>query len=183
MDKSSKQRVILIAVTIGILLSLNYAIYEKEALKREGSTFYLKLVPVDPRSLMQGDYMRLRYAVENEAYKATGEVRKRGFMVLSLDPSGVASFDRFHMDSALAENEVLVKYVHKRRRVEIKPDSFMFQEGNARYYTPAVYGVFKAPPPDRPGRPLLVGLAGEDMKIIDPGDGLTVPGQVNTPGR
>ena len=47
-----------------MLAVFNVAIYRNERLLASGETLYLELAPVDPRSLMQGDYMRLRYAVE-----------------------------------------------------------------------------------------------------------------------
>ncbi|MFX7329222.1 GDYXXLXY domain-containing protein, partial [Acinetobacter baumannii] len=34
---------------------------QKEMLLKEGQLVLLPLAPVDPRSLMQGDYMALRY--------------------------------------------------------------------------------------------------------------------------
>ena len=38
---------------------------ERQGLLRNGRTVYLELAPVDPRSLLQGDYMALNYAVMN----------------------------------------------------------------------------------------------------------------------
>ncbi|MFT6791681.1 MAG: hypothetical protein ACJA04_000891 [Cellvibrionaceae bacterium] len=51
--------------TPGVILSilvlgvLNYGIYQKQKIKDHGEIVLLELAPVDPRSLMQGDYMRL----------------------------------------------------------------------------------------------------------------------------
>ena len=58
-----------LAVLLGlvILLLVNRAIWDKEQQLRDGRVVLLALAPVDPRSLMQGDYMRLRYAVETDA--------------------------------------------------------------------------------------------------------------------
>ena len=57
-------------VNLIILLGLfNNSILQKEELLSNGQLILLELVPVDPRSLMQGDYMRLRYAIsENNDY-------------------------------------------------------------------------------------------------------------------
>ena len=44
-----------------ILALVNWSIAEKEKHLAEGKVVYLKLAPVDPRSLMQGDYMALRF--------------------------------------------------------------------------------------------------------------------------
>ena len=56
-------------MALGALLVLgvvNAAIVGKETIKREGDTVYLPLAPVDPRSLMQGDYMALRFTLVRE---------------------------------------------------------------------------------------------------------------------
>ncbi len=63
MKKTYFYLLVLIAV---ILAVMNTAIWQKEQILAEGETVYLKLAPVDPRSLMQGDYMRLRYAIDNQ---------------------------------------------------------------------------------------------------------------------
>ena len=43
------------------LLLYNYSIYSKEKHLRTGEIVNLELEPVDPRSLMQGDFMDLDY--------------------------------------------------------------------------------------------------------------------------
>ena len=53
-------------VGISILVAVNYAIWQKEQLLTHGKTVILALAPVDPRSLMQGDYMRLRFQAEQD---------------------------------------------------------------------------------------------------------------------
>ncbi len=40
---------------------LNFLIYKKENILKSGKTVLLKLAPRDPRSLIQGDFMSLRY--------------------------------------------------------------------------------------------------------------------------
>jgi uncharacterized membrane-anchored protein len=52
-------------VIAGLILVLgvaNYDIWQKQQIVENGQQILLKLRPVDPRSLMQGDFMRLRYA-------------------------------------------------------------------------------------------------------------------------
>ena len=58
-----------ILVAIGALLVLgavNYSILGKESVKREGVVVYLDLAPRDPRSIMQGDYMTLRFRLAQD---------------------------------------------------------------------------------------------------------------------
>lgn len=156
---------IMIALSVFVLAALNYGIYEKEQIKENGDTLLLKLAPRDPRSLMQGDYMELRYAIERKApFKELASHQKRGYMVIRSDENNVAQFARFHKGEDLREGEKLLHF-HKTkyRRVRIVPDSFFFQEGYAKYYQNAKYGVFKF---DDSGNHLLVGLADENRQTI-----------------
>ncbi|MBS0976300.1 GDYXXLXY domain-containing protein, partial [Serratia rubidaea] len=51
------------ALVLAALLLVNLSIYQKEQQLRQGRVAILQLAPVDPRSLMQGDYMALDYAL------------------------------------------------------------------------------------------------------------------------
>ena len=53
-----------------ILAVVNLAIWQNERLIKQGETLLLELAPVDPRSLMQGDYMALSYALERDIFDA-----------------------------------------------------------------------------------------------------------------
>ena len=53
-----------IAVSMALVLAVaNLGIWQKERLIRDGQPIYVELAPVDPRSLMQGDFMRLNFRV------------------------------------------------------------------------------------------------------------------------
>ena len=147
---------IMLGLSVLVLLILNYAIYEKEQIIENGETVLMELAPVDPRSLIQGDYMRLRYALERQAgIKATIPEIKSSYMVITTDAKGIANFVRFADDNPLAEGEKLLKYHLERGSVRIVPDSFFFQEGQADKYDNAKYGVFKF---DDKGNHILIGL-------------------------
>ena len=156
---------IMIGLALVVLVALNYGVYEKERLLEEGEILLLELAPVDPRSLMQGDYMNLRYAVERaEAMEAQKEQqKKRGYMVIKADADNVARFVRFHAGEELQAGERLLRFHKEYSRITVVPDSFLFQEGHAEFYEAAKYGVFKF---DKDHKRLLVGLAGEDRKMI-----------------
>ena len=49
-----------------VLGAVNGAIVGKERIRRDGELVFLALAPVDPRALMQGDYMALRFALVRE---------------------------------------------------------------------------------------------------------------------
>ena len=162
------RNIILIGFLLIILGVLNFSIYQKEQLKSEAESVLLELAPVDPRSLMQGDYMRLRYQIERDIPKElVKDQEKRGYMVIDIDDMGVAKFLRFNDEGSLESNQKLLRYHKKYNTVRIVPDSFMFQEGHAELYEEAKYGVFKF---DDNGKHMLVGLADADRKLIRSGN-------------
>jgi uncharacterized membrane-anchored protein len=156
----------MIVLSMLVFSFLNYGIYEKENIKKNGTPLLLKLAPVDPRSLMQGDYMQLRYAIENNPLLATlSAQQKRGYIVVRPDEQNIAQFVRFYNDEELAPGEKLLHYRQRFRRIHIVPDAFFFQEGHAKQYADAQYGIFKF---DDPKKYLLVGLADAHGTPISP---------------
>jgi uncharacterized membrane-anchored protein len=147
-----------------LLVYFNYSVMKKEELLQGEQLVLLALAPVDPRSLMQGDYMALRYEIsENIDYN---NMPKRGYCVVRIDSCGVAEKVRFQKDMApFNEGEVLIKYsVSGRRNVKIGAESFFFQEGQAGKYEKARYGGIKI---DKHGNSLLVGLYDEQLLKIE----------------
>jgi uncharacterized membrane-anchored protein len=157
------KKIVFIVASVLALAAFNYSIFQNEQIKANGETVYLKLAPVDPRSLMQGDYMALRYAIEREQTPPEGKTS--GYLIVSLDEKRVASFKGFYDGQTLQANERLLRYQAHQGRANIAPDSFMFQEGHADTYARAGYGVFKM---GGAGRNLLVGLADENLNVIQP---------------
>ena len=172
LDRTS---MIAIALTVVVLVLFNVSIYDREQIISNGETLLLELAPADPRSLMQGDYMRLRYAVEDSVpVDELQDHQRRGFLVLRGDDDNVARFVRFHDGESLGQGERPVRF-HRPSglaavfagagQVKIVPDSFFFQEGHREIYEDARYGVFQF---DDRGRYLLVGLADGDRVPIEP---------------
>jgi uncharacterized membrane-anchored protein len=122
---------IIVLNLIILLVYFNYSVVKKEELLKDGQLVLLKLAPLDPRSLMQGDYMALRYDIsENIDYK---NMPKRGYCVVRIDLCGVAKTVRFQEDIVpLNKGEILIKYnAPNRWNVNIGAESFFFQEGQA----------------------------------------------------
>lgn len=158
------RNIFVIVVGVVILVALNGAIFEKEQLKKNGDTVLLALAPVDPRSLMQGDYMALRYEIERRA--PLSNEYSSGYLVVTLDQNKVGSFKRFYQDGeTLTNDEKLLRYRPKRSSIQIAPNAFFFQEGQGKLYQKARYGEFKV---DQSGNHLLVGLVDEHFKRIEP---------------
>lgn len=157
------KKIIFLVSTLLVFAVFNYGIFQKEEIKKNGEIVLLELAPVDPRSLMQGDYMQLRYAIErNPTYRVK---EKRGYMVVALDQHQVGTFKRFYTGEVLESNEKLFHYHNQHGQLRIVPNSFMFQEGHAKFYERAKYGIFKF---DTKGNYILVGLADAKLQVIQP---------------
>lgn len=146
-----------------ILAFFNYSIVEKEDIKNHGETVYLKLAPVDPRSLMQGDYMRLGYDIARHI--SVTDRRPSGTIVIQADAKGVGQFVRLHNGEPLKTGEKLVPYTSQFKRPFIIPDAFFFQEGKATQYSKAAYGIFKF---KGPFERILIGLADSSFTPLNP---------------
>ena len=148
------------------LLVANGAIWQKEDLIAHGKPMFLPLVPVDPRSLMQGDYMRLRFAtLEDRTLPLLSDLGgQRPHMVVTLDTRHVASLVRVHQaDTPLAPGEMLVELTPKDGNWVVVTDAWFFKEGDAALWQAAKFGEFRVLPG---GRALLVGMANENLQAI-----------------
>ncbi len=153
-------------VIAGLVLVLgagNYTVWQHERTLGDGELMYLELAPVDPRSLMQGDYMALRFAIAEGARKP--EVPSHGRVVVRLDERRIGTFVRVHGGEALALGEALLEYRKRDRGVRIVTDAYFFQEGQAERYAKAKYGEVRA---RADGQALLVRL--RDAKLATLGE-------------
>lgn len=158
------RNVILWSTAFVVVLGVGIAAFGRERLATTGRQVFLELAPVDPRSLIQGDYMRLRYAISREAEEQTGE--RKGLIVVGLDDKRIAHYVRIHnSQTPLAENENLIAYIQRQYDVFIGPESFFFQEGQAQYYEDAHYAEIRV---SDDGDVLLIGLRGENLERLGP---------------
>jgi uncharacterized membrane-anchored protein len=161
-----RERVAVAAAALVLLLT-NYTIYRRERLLTEGRVVLLELAPVDPRSLMQGDYMALRFKVANDAFpgRAPFSQTSDGRLVLSLDARGVASFARFDEGGPLPPNHARMRYRMRDQQPKFATNAFFFQEGQAALYQRARYGEFRV---GEDGDSILTALRGEDLARLGP---------------
>ena len=169
-------KIAMVALVI-VLAAVNWSIAGKERHLAEGRIVYLELAPVDPRSLMQGDYMALRFVVANEVHKALPKTTERrrwrrdvdasdGYVVVRLDERGVGSFTRIHATQPLSDGEVLLRYRVRNGEVKFATNAFFFQEGDAKWYQPARYGQFRV---NDAGELLLAAMFDKDLNKLGPG--------------
>ncbi|QQQ30342.1 GDYXXLXY domain-containing protein [Chryseobacterium indoltheticum] len=159
-----KYKWLIIVLNLMILLVyFNFSVVKKENLLKDGKLILLSLAPVDPRSLMQGDYMTLRYSISENLN--VNSLPKRGYCVVNLNPQGIAEKVRFQKNTTpLNKGEYLIEYNSPDQwNVNIGAESFFFQEGQAEKYEKAKYGAIKV---DTKGNSLLVGLYDENLKNI-----------------
>jgi len=143
------------AIVLLVLLATNVSIYQKEQLLKHGAVVILELAPVDPRSLMQGDYMALNYALvqplqqrmyeQSEACSKSGAqcLPSNGKLVVTLDEQRRAVSAVLDQGQPLHEQEKLLQYHLSGMRLNIGTPSYFFQEGHAERFEKARYGEFR----------------------------------------
>ncbi len=152
-----------------VLVGVNHAIVEKEGLLANGQSVFLELAPVDPRSLMQGDYMRLRFAIANEIRNqhreasADAEENLDGYVWVTLDDKGVGSFYSTSDDGGVEQHVVKMQYRIRDNRVQFATNAFFFQEGDAKLFDQAKYGAFKV---SDDGELLLKAMYDQNLKLL-----------------
>jgi uncharacterized membrane-anchored protein len=158
------------------LMVVNVSVAMKERLLSDGRIVYLQLAPVDPRSLMAGDYMALRFAVTNQALpmleREDPSDRQRfnarlrsidGHLIVAVDERGVGTFRRIDNGSALAADEVRLRYRVRNGMLKFATNAFFFQEGHAAQYQAARYGQFRVAPD---GDLLLTALCDTTLQVL-----------------
>lgn len=164
-------------VVLLVLIATNVSIYQKEQLLKNGAVVILDLAPVDPRSLMQGDYMALSYAIirplQQQLYEQSdgchdsgvGCLPASGKIVVTLDAQRRAVGAVFDKGQALQPQDVVMKYHSSASGLSIGAPSYFFQEGHAERFAGARYGEFRV---DHDGTALLTYLLDEQGQRILP---------------
>jgi uncharacterized membrane-anchored protein len=144
-----------------VLVAVNHSIRAKEQIIDAGEPIYLALAPVDPRSLMQGDYMALRFQLADEIERA----RDAGISVayprapISLDQRRVATLG----ERGVATDR-FIRYRLRDGRVWLGTNAYFFEEGSAKRFAGARFGEFRL---DRAsGEAVLVGLRDAGLKAL-----------------
>jgi uncharacterized membrane-anchored protein len=159
--KRYKWPLVLLNLALVIIL-FNWSVIQKEKTLKGGRLVLLELAPVDPRSLMQGDYMVLNYAI------ARREVtKKEGYFVVVLDQYGVAKLTRIQPgQKPLHPGEMLIRYkAPDYWNVHIGAESYFFEEGKSERFAKAKFGGLRVSPD---GNSILTGLYDEQHRLINP---------------
>lgn len=146
-----------------------YALNTQRALQT-AKTVYLKIEPVDPRALLSGDYMQLRYDFERPYLAKQGQT-----LVLQVGENNVlqlpAAAQKEEDKTAQMQNVPDKAAKEQPQTVSIKtlgpgyrvPHQFYFQEGTGKKYQNAAYAKAAVLPN---GSILLLGLTDENFNLL-----------------
>lgn len=159
-------------IVLGGALALGFAnadVWRKEQVIAHGQRILVPLVPVDPRSLMQGDYMQLRFSIPPEMLEAlnasaTSRLSKQAVVIARLNERAEAQLVRLAgSGETLGEGEIKLPLQQLKGDWVLVTDAYFFAEGQGTRFEQARFGEFRVLPD---GRALLVGLADQDGHSI-----------------
>jgi uncharacterized membrane-anchored protein len=157
----------LVLGAVATLAVVNTDIWRKEQLIAHGQPLFVALAPVDPRSLMQGDYMALAYALPDDPDSRLAQLlpAQRPQVIARRDARGVAELLRIAdaPDTPRADGEIAVTLTPHDGGWTLVSDAWHFREGEAERWARARYGEFRVM---ADGRALLVGLADEGLRPL-----------------
>ena len=134
--------IIITIIVLGVIVYSFGVKADRDQLISTGKEIMLELAPIDPLSLLQGQYMIINFALENEeidveedeinsdrVYYGYRHLR----IVLNYNESGVAKFNRFEDDQPLNSDELLFKVRRAIRRnnnkyfykIDVSQNSFL----------------------------------------------------------
>ncbi len=152
---------------LAVFSATAFTIWSNETILANGKKVILPLAPVDPRSLMQGDYMALSYQLARDGRAAFNEntAQKDGFLIVQLDENNVAELKTIaeKIPKTLEKNEAAIYFRVRNRELKIATNAFFFQEGTAEIYEKARFGEFRV---SEKGEPRLVAMLDENLKLL-----------------
>jgi uncharacterized membrane-anchored protein len=165
---------ITVLMLLVILILVNVSIASKEQHLAHGQVVFLALRPIDPRSLMQGDYMALSFKCAQDIMEvlpktdASKSWRPKttasdGYAVVERDERQVGTFKNIFSQQELLPQELKLRFRVRGGSVKFATNAFFFQEGQAAVYQKAKFGQFRV---NDEGELLLTALADQDLNIL-----------------
>lgn len=174
MKTSNLRKWLALGVIVLALVAVNISIWQKERLLKQGAVVILDLAPVDPRSLMQGDYMALNYAITQPLqlafYQRHQESRfipapTSGTLIVDIDAQRRVTQAQFDQGAPLKVNQLRMKYHINAGTLTVGTNAWFFQEGQGKRFDRARYGSFRVA---EDGTALLTALLDENGQAIAP---------------
>lgn len=168
--------VLALSAWLGILIFANYNIVKFEGVLNQGKPIILKLAPVDPRSLMQGDFMALNYEIltsvretltSEDAYNENKQEKEKAYLLVKYDKHNVAVFCRLEENvpqqfNGCEPNIYLPLNLSSYWSPQLPTHSYFFSEGKGAYYAKAQYGEYRF----KDGTALLFRLLDENLNPL-----------------
>ena len=186
MNKISHWVLVLTALLAIVYVNLNA--WQSQQIKLRGEILFLELAPLDPLSLVQGQYMRLRFGIETrydttqEDYQIIQNNRGNGLAIINLDSRRIGTLNGLLTTNQWRQQQnrgdTILLQVHAQlldsrsesapfgfHSIRIQQNSFLFQENTEDRYAKAKYGIFRV---HENGRYILVDLADEQLRPLTP---------------
>ncbi|MCB1657367.1 MAG: GDYXXLXY domain-containing protein, partial [Pseudomonadales bacterium] len=120
------------------------------------------------RSLMQGDYMALRFKLEQDITPQLTHDKTQnadGYVVVNVNAQGIGEFVQLQDNLANVVNpqQIAMRYRVREGKIKFATNAFFFEEGKSDLYAQARYGEFKVA---ANGELLLKDLRGENLVVL-----------------
>ncbi len=160
---------VIVATVALVLGAVTINISKKEDLIAHGDKLLFRLGPVDPRSIMQGDYMRLRFDLATQIAAKQQKLNTQntipqyaGFAVVEKDDKGIVNFVDLYHNQDLSQNQYMIPFKNRNRQIHFTTNAFYFQEGKASHFQKARFGEFRY----KNGEMLLVNMVDKDFEVL-----------------
>lgn len=141
------RRLIAAISAVAVLVVANVIVVQRERLLEHGRVVRLELAPVDPRSLLQGDYMALEFRAALDARQQLSAAGAAdGALVLAVDERGIGRFLRRDDGTSVAPTEARLRYRLRDKQVRLATNAWFFEEGRTDAFAKARYGEFRVAP-------------------------------------
>lgn len=155
-----------LVVALNFILVLGFfffGVYKQEKIKRNGDRIILQLAPVDPRSLLQGDYMILRFELTDNLYRLDieDEYKDGGYAIINKTKEGFYALEKVSHEW----QEGSIEFTgNLKGNYSIGADSYFFQEGTGDIYSRARYAQLYL---YGKGKVRVEALLDRNMKVIE----------------
>lgn len=156
----------MIILLVSCLVILTMLILKNEKHLQQSKSIFIALEPVDPRSLLQGDYMLLRYNLQWSAEKNLEnqiQNRRKFLAYVQLDENNQVIKTQLN-DQIGFKPLWLTNPNNQLAQLYPAANSFLFAEGLAHCYADAQYAELKV---NQRGEVMLFDLRGENLQPLN----------------
>lgn len=163
-------------LALATMLFFTALVVKNEWHLHHSKSIFIELKPVDPRSILQGDYMALAYELHLQSLKALAGSESEALEQVVFNRSSVPakiildSQNRvvrtiLDINNSFAGQRLILKNPENRLQALYPASrSFLFAEGLAQCYEKAKYAEFKVNPK---GEAILFDLRGEGLQSLN----------------